>query len=1036
MHVSTIINRLKSGLLKEESLRPYRQPPFNEKEWSSPVSQDVPPFMNGGRGNEVGQKAAPFPANAPNRGGNLNSPPKATLPDRPINGPTPAFGPNTQKRKPETVIHYLSIYINKFNMILSDIASGNPITKEVVKDEFIDFLGNEMGDVTVHDPDKEKKLEALRKMQDKFNEIYQNYQEDGINDTQDIDPAKAPKSGINYPDMSDNKILALFDANRKTKGSAKAAIAFMDRLPEITQNDNNYAAFQRLRPELETRLIKSSLSDNDRQELYNVFMASYLDDKKAVSKEEKSKVVKRYTQILNEKAASDSLSGKRKKKNPNYNNDYDDIYGGNDYDSMGSNEEPPIDPFAFLKEELFQSDVKNKDLFLAFFNEKDMLNTTAHILGENTQPEEAEILSRGAGSYRSEPMGVLQNHAELLKDALIGFMSDKASPMHDKFFNWVLGEIRKYGKRKNPPNVMQESDPTADDLSGNDLSIRPDRQFATDFRLPLPEEIFKEEGLRNEGTPVEKGSDVDSSTLASLENNWKKIDGFIGDLLQKMADIYGSTPNDTPSSKDIKLNILEKSILWARVQRSCNDSVNHVIETAHRTGKNLTDARSISILNQDWDTLFKQDHWRDFGWGVEDSEDVKAAVQMAIDDQLVVSKDGVPVTDPNAVYQSIVGKVDFKGNVGVFQKGDEGSARDNTANALSLRSKSKLTALKDIIIDKDLVDKYGGDTLVSFLDIIGFDKFSAVVGSLLSQNNRGSFEDKINYLTELSRRGVIKTQEQEIEHMSPKEISDIFAGVKETLKLIYSPKSELRKVLSDPVYPTITNEYVAELAKAAGVPNIKSKEDFGKARSSEKTAIVEKFYDTEYGKYYVEEFRPLEALKEFLGKHISQTSDNPQFLQQHGFTNKNEFLSSIGVTDPSNIMGSIEDMPQRRYFQIAQKFYPKLYAAHRNGVLQKTLASKDKGNIQGIVESLLEKPPVGKALWDKPPLAEALFFADALDARDKTPVTAAVKLHILQKIASQKRINQLAAIRQRMINLNVDTSIIDSIVAKIGYGRS
>ena len=284
-------------------------------------------------------------------------------------------------------------------------------------------------------------------------EIYETYEENGINDTGDVDPINAPKSGVNYPDMSDNKILALFDANRKTKGSAKASIAFMEKLPEITQNDNNYASFQRLRPELETRLVKSSLSDGDRQQLYSVFMSSYLDDKKAATPEDKKKVVKRYTQLLNEKSANESLSARNRKKKPNYGNEYNDDYE-DDFDSvMDASEEPPIDPFAFLKEELFQADIKNKDLFLAFFNEKDMVNTTAHILGENAQPEEVEMLARGAGSYRSEPMGVLQNHAELLKDALIGYMTDKSSPMHEKFFNWVLGEIRKYGKRKNPPNL-------------------------------------------------------------------------------------------------------------------------------------------------------------------------------------------------------------------------------------------------------------------------------------------------------------------------------------------------------------------------------------------------------------------------------------------------------------------------------------------------------------------------------------------------------------------------------------------------------
>lgn len=47
MNVFTIINKLKEGFLKEEALRPYTRPPFNAKEWESPVPHDAPSLMEG-----------------------------------------------------------------------------------------------------------------------------------------------------------------------------------------------------------------------------------------------------------------------------------------------------------------------------------------------------------------------------------------------------------------------------------------------------------------------------------------------------------------------------------------------------------------------------------------------------------------------------------------------------------------------------------------------------------------------------------------------------------------------------------------------------------------------------------------------------------------------------------------------------------------------------------------------------------------------------------------------------------------------------
>lgn len=1033
--VFTFIDKLKEGFLREANLRQYTKPPFNAKEYEGPHSTDAPPFLGGGR------NVPAVPAQQPVPGGGNKIPVE-------VEPPQPVFqAPMEQKKKftkPKTVMQYYAYFVDQFNAQADNFSSDSPVTPEMVREEIFEpFYLDKVEEIQDgwNDPDKQMKLEAIDKVRSKFDEMYASFQSTG---------EVVPSGDIEqYPDLTKNDIVAIFENNKKSKkglGNKLISTVFseMEKLPEIVNNDNNAALFESLKEELRSSLEKSNLTTGDRKQLFDAFVKGYLGATKNKTPEQNA----RWFALNSSQINLDEIDDRTIKKIYMQMAEDGKKLGLKPNKSKAGPMSTDINELEFLENELFQSDKLNKDLFLSFFLEPSMIDNTIEIIGEDLHSSDesgyegdASVLEKNKGRYTSTGMQVLQNHAQVLKNALIRIMTDPSganAEIRNNFFNWVQKEIMTKRHRAHTGsgemNAVQQGGSV--DGEGNPIGENVERMkdkgwFAKEYHLPIPKEIFKEEGLKKEGPPVTPGDTIDMSTINSLKENWAKMDGFIFDMLNNMEDSYQKIPDN-----NVKIAMLEKLVFWSRIRKSCTEAVADVAESIRRTGKNLSDKRSIGILNQDWEWFFKEEHWRDFDWSIEGSPDIQIAVERAVADGLA--------STPEDAFRAMFGKVEFKQNVGTFSKDNPDSKRDQTANSLNQKSYGKVNTLKDFIINPELAAKYGGDTLISFMEMIGYDSSSASIGSLLSKNNRGSIEDKVNYLSRLAQRGVIKKSPVDIENMSPKEVNDVFDGVRETIKLVYSPVGALKNIFQDEASTVITDAQVAQFAQMAGVNKVKSKKDFAKVSKDEKTAIQKAFYDTEYGKYYIDGLGKVESLKAFLTRYVQHAPNDNNFLAANGFATGSDFLAAIGVTDPDPkaIAEQVKKMPQRRVFQITEKFYPKLYEAYNKDLLSKTVAAKDKRIIHEVVDSLIADnkavsernadviTPYGKTS----PLPEALFYADLFDAK-RDLVTAAIRFQLLRKIAMQKKANQTLLLKQRLAKFNVDTDILDGIIAELKHGR-
>jgi len=1023
MNVFSIINKLKDSFLKEAvSLKKYRQPDITQDEKDKPFSSYVPPVAGGG--------LIPPKKQSPATGGDLS------VDKSPISNSNIGNSPVVQKKDTiaKTVPQFLQVYKVMFNKEVSDFSSRNPITNyQIIEEIFKPFLleQRESLENNLDLPNWENRLEALKLFEEVFNNEIRGH----------VEGESVPEDSIDrrqYPDLSDKEMRNLIERNISSfaggMGGRSKALKQIATLPEIVQNDANSRLFERIKTEYQGSINQSELTDQDRKDLIKIFMDSYLNTAKAKNPQEKAKIQSRLMALMPdmekdpylipEKDDFERSTRKKPKVRGRRRDEAEDILDAPREDFAKSFQlkkesakpVPVINPFDFIEKELFQPDSLNKELFLSFFLEKG--NTGLIPVEDYSDPRDSAILRDQSGTYKSEAMGLVQQHSKELAEILKGIMTNPNDPNHDKFFSWVLNEIRRFGIRKEDPrNTVEESSAVDSDgkAMGGTLTSS-DVGFASEFRLPLSKNVIFEEGLKNTGPKVIPGKTVDLDTIESFKQNAMKFIGFVSDMLKNMEEVYSTSDN-----KDLKKAILERLVYWGRVKRSCEDSAKVIIgeaESSNRTGKNLTDRRSILILNQNWDDFFKKEHFIEYGWNLEDSPDISSAVNLAIRDKLLPI-DGGFIQDPNQAYEEMFGGIDIS---------DRGAA-----NKILNRSRGKLPLLKDLIINPELIQKYDRDTLISFLDVIGIPPDSISIGALLAKNNKGSFENKMNYLSELSRKGVIQKNDAEIENMSPQEISDLFETVRSHLEMIYSTNGELKKMLGDSSIVNVSDQEVSRIASEAGISNINNKEDYRKANNAAKMAITAQFYKTNFGKYCVEKISNIEAFEIYVEKSIRESCNNPAFLQSNGFSDKNEFLNSIGV-EPLNIGDSVKEMPERRLFQIANKHYNKLYKAYRKGLLSKGLLDKNKDKtVEEVVNSIIDLPEIEPARMLNQ-LPDALFFAEALDSKPSEK-EASVIYEIIRKIAMQKKENQSLLLKQRLSRFNVDTQGVDDILEKIKNGR-
>ena len=1016
MNNLVFMNLMKEAFSKEATLRPYKQPTFSQDELSTPVQYgpNIPPFMRGNapvvtpRATPSTPKAEPTPPSSNASESNLPPSKPRILPNSAIN-----------------VQQWLAGFIFKFNKMLSGYTSYNPITPDQIFDMFLSFVDEEaemeIGPDRRPLTDEEigRKQEALTLFEKIFKDKFEESKRKSLSGEEDV--AQTPQEQ-KYPDLTKQQVIALFQRNRalqEGKGKTNRVFDTIAQMPQFTHNDHNLALLKEVQEEFTGSTISSGVDDASREELKNLFLKSYL------SGNDKESLI-RYKMLLGEPLSSrdrDIVLQSRLNR------------GDKSKSFVNSKLLADADSIAFIKDKLFSADANNKELFLSFFLEPYAKQSMLDSIGPDLDPGENEILGNiGKSGYDANAMNVVHRHFEPLVQELKSIMSDKDNPLHHKFFDWVLQEA----VRSAQSDKSQEMQWAADAGSANEkdpFAITPDRDFKTDFRLELGESVFKEEGLQPEGLPVQKGDTVEIDKLQSLQNNWNKLSSFITDVNGKLAQFYERTPL-TKETKDQKVNALRKMLLWSRIQESCRKSVAQTVEAAKRGIKDLTDERMINILNQDWSELFKLEHLADDSFAL-DNPDVAGIIQKAVADKLFAN--------PRQAYDEILtsSAVEYPPNMQVGSRKDPAYNQvNNTRNILKQKAYGDLESLRDVLLDPELINKYGNDTMVSFVEVIGFFPETAAVGSLLAKTNRGSFDDKMNYLTQLARRGVdLGKTEEEIEAMTPQEITATFDKVRDILETMYSTPTDIEKKFSDPG-SFIKDEYVAQFAVAAGLNNVKGKADFAKLPRDSKKRVIDEFDKSEYKKYYVDQSRELEALRVYLERYIEQSMDNPAFLARNKLESKDQFLKHIGIT-PGQISNSIKEMPDRRLFQIAERYFPDLRDAYNRGLVKKTLVhNKPQVKVDELVKSMLRETPQEEAIDPKGKrpygpsrlvARDALFFAELLDAGAAGKIASRIRM--MQKIAQNRRVASLVSLRGKFAKFNVDTSVLDAIIAGAINGR-
>jgi len=1026
MNAITFIKEMSEALLKEAAtLRPYKHRPFTGDEYETPLHDpsSIPPMVNKGYPDKP---LVPKP---------MSKAPSQESSDSGVVAPY-LGGQNAIPTSSITVSMWVEAFKFKFNKMIEEYTSNNEITPEQIKDQFRTFVKDEKENKLSPEnkpltkEQTQKKFEAISIFERAFETAFNKYYREG-----DIEEPGMKPEDVSIPrNLSKGEVKAIFDRSRylqQGREKAEKTLEGLLKLPEFARNDSNRKLLEEVAAEQMGSAVASSISEEDRKSLSKLFLDSYLNNK------QDPESLVRWSLLLGQ-----PLSGKQKAMRDQKRQE------------RGEKGPPPIipkqimesiDPFSFISNDLFFPDSNNKDIFLSFFLEPYARQDMFNAIGPDLDPIESELLvSAKEGTYRANAMDVLQRHADALVVEMKDSISNPGNSFHHKFFDWVLKEIVRGASSKIGKEIQFTPDaPKKGDKMVDPFESAPDRGFRSDFRIEMGKNVFETEGLRIEGPKAEKGDLVDVDKADSLRNNWNRLNQFMMALSGKLDALYAKS-----TSPDQKINAMRKKILWSRVRQSCELSVKQTLEAISRGVKSITDERMLNIINQDWSELFKLEHLSDKSFSPTEP-DIAEAIQKLVADGVCKAKvdkntGNVAMTAQQSAYDELVtlSAIDYPPNMKVNGKKDPNYMKvNNTRNIIQQKAYGTMENLKEVLLDPDLITQFGNDTLVSFIEVVGFFPETAAIGALLAKKNRGTFDDKINYLTQLVRRGVdLGKTEEEIEVMSPQEISAIFDNVRGMLETLYSTSEEIRTRLSDP-NSFFKDEDVSRFAAAAGLGNVRSKTDFAKLNDESKDAIINELDKSEFKKYCVDQITAINAMKSFLEKYISYSTGDQAFLQRNGFKSKDDFYRHIGVKGGS-VDEFLDKSPDRRIFQVAQRYYPKLFDAYNRGLLKKTEGDKaESSKIQKIVDDLLagaENAPVDLKSSKRPygpsrqKAKDALFFAQILDA--ESPQRFAVRMQSLKKIANQRKVAKAISVRQKFVKMNADITIVDALIQGLKNG--
>ncbi len=720
-------------------------------------------------------------------------------------------------------------------------------------------------------------------------------------------------------------------------------------LPEIINNDVNYETLERVSKE-----IVDEVGIN-RESLAKEFLSNYL--KLSPNKEERdSETNNRLFQLLIDNRANQSLMDDEQLAEKLRRARTDD----------NSKRLSVSDSLDFIEHTLFMPDRYGKE-YIGKFMIDQKPEELLRILRESGAEEEtvdllkSNILTRSKSSYNT-----IQNH-DLIREyypQISEYIMSLIKSKDKRFFDWAMKEAFRNTNRG--ANAFIRQAPSAKGKDGDEVEIdfADNKEEYNERQKVNNEKILKDNGLKSS---ADDGSDsITPQKIKSFFDNYKKIKSYYQDLIKGLDATYSRL---ITSDKSTALQLLQKKAVILAAFKVADVRINNMFMKGHNRYVPVGDIRIKHIINQDWSSLVEA---REIGQAIKDNPETLELAHKAVEDGLLPREiNGQPIDSPEQAFLDDIAVSDAYGD-----------------SRLWLRLKN----FESFMLSDDMIKNHSREAIISFVDMIGVNPKTIALGTLLAKNNSPSIVNaKVEYLTELVRRGVITTYtEDQIENMTIEEIDHIFKDFRADISGFFgSIDNRIQAIVNS---SRITDSDIYRISDGV----FSSKEDLikktndkiGKAKLKE---VVNNIFNQTYYDSIKYPANDYESLYKHLKDQVSKKQKEDESI-----------LSKIHIDS----VDEIDSLPPRRVQQIAKVYFPELYDAFRYNLLRvnKTFTKEEYIKIIEDVKSRNISPLSTKSL-PSGGLQDALVFAKILDLprnNDKA-VQAAINMRNIKTATNIKK---------------------------------
>lgn len=840
----------------------------------------------------------------------------------------------------------------------------------------------------------------------------------------------------------------------KTKESL--AIRYLKQTPEFNDNEHNLELLEQIEKEgfgAHAFLVPLDITADQRNELVDLFIKSYLDRLDTDTIADKKRKEQNWAKLSSYKTEIEIDDKER------------DAF---DFDSVG-----------YIQKNLFYPGVHNKEPFMQFWLTnstlvKSRLTQLADKMmqevsesGEQSRIPEIEAkwqtflsnfgegkdLRRNAKAFEFlqapslhnsvaiEDAEGYQTSANIFVEELKKIMQNTGDPLHELFFNFVHGKLRR---------EAQSQAFEAAQLDSEREKIISDQESAfksEDVKVSaLVEKSRKQNSLNScrELPELQIGSPVTPNYIECLQEDWQKISTYKQMIDAKLMQKYQKARDNVE-----KVKCLQKMLLWSKMFEVFQKMVNQVIGSSNQGDLKITSDLERDVLNRHWYAFYSGKRIEAINLHI---DDLKVAEICELGAQDLTDLNAIDVNDKAAeVYARIMpgkmeGYLPFEQILEIYrqivnsklekdpglqklvsQYGQDSNAvreylhkkykKDDQVdtvlqlteknmeiqNTLHHQARENLHEFSDVLLSPDILAELGGSLPLTFCELLKIDDEAVRFGVLFARKNFQSYKDKIDFLDEFMRRPAeapmekkIRKNKQEetfdvaredLEKLTPTEIDTIFQTIRDVLSLVYGTQRPLEAAIKNPD-SIIKDSDVAELAQAAGVAGVNSKADYAKASKAQKNEIETQFISSNIGKFYVETVRVRNALIAWLARFIEAKMDehpNPSEFLQSINLDPEKTLQLKGVQRYKRLIEDLDKLQLRDVLRTCSTHFPLLLQAYQARRITKTNADENKEPTSEIITKAMQNyisqgfdtPATRKQL--PAGLKPLYFFAQVLD---------------------------------------------------------